>query len=204
MPGLGYTRARSGAKQGFTRAILCIQPSVLSAQIKMPLTTTRTSQAHVSDDVRAHIHSLFHESGWSRRAISNRLKYPLTTVRRIVKGGKQAMPRPSDTYAHSQFAPVEPADPTDPSKGSVRCIHCNTWTGTGRSLERKKAHLLRCPQYGEWRAAGNGEELQPTQSYAKRSSFVWQANSSPLSAGAGSYKKTGATGSSNSVQNQDE
>lgn len=98
------------------------------------------------------------------------------------------MPRPSDTYAHSQFAPVEPPD-SDPSKaGSVRCVHCKTWTGAGRSLERKKAHLLRCLQYGEWRAAGNGEELQPTQSYAKRSSVVWQ--SSP--------------GSTSSVQNPDE
>jgi hypothetical protein len=173
--------------------------TVLSAQIKMLLTTTRTPQAHVSNDVRAHIHSLFHESGWSRRAISRRLNYPLSTVRRILNGGKQAMPRPSDTYAHSQFEPVEPTDP-DPSKSSVRCIHCKIWTGAGRSLERKKAHLLRCPQYGEWRAAGNGEELQPTQSYAKRTSLTWQSNSSP---GAGSYQ-TGATGSNNTVQNQDE
>ena len=182
-----------------------IQPTVLSARIKMPLTTTRT-QAHVSNQVRAHIHSLFHESGLSRRAISLRLNYPNSTVRRILEGGKQAMPRPSDTYAHSQFAPVEPVDPTEANKSTVRCLHCKTWTGAGRSLERKKAHLLRCPQYAEWRAAGNGEELQPTQSYAKRSSFVWQPNSSPLSAGAGSYQKVDATTSSNNhfVQNQDE
>jgi hypothetical protein len=175
-----------------------------ASQITMHLTTTRTPRAHVSNDVRAHIHSVYHESGWSCRAISRRLKYPCTTVRRILKGGKQAMPRPADTYAHSQFTPVEPVDP-DPNKATVRCVHCNTWTGTGRSLERKKAHLLKCPQYGEWRAAGNGEELQPTQSYAKRTSFVWKSNSSPLSAGAGSYQPAATSGSiSNLVQNQDE
>jgi hypothetical protein len=113
------------------------------------------------------------------------------------------MPRPSDTYAHSQFEPVEPVDP-DQTNSSVRCVHCKTWTGAGRSLERKKAHLLRCPQYGEWRAAGNGEELQPTQSYAKRTSATWQS-SSP-GPGGGSYQ-TGATGNNNNlniVQNQDE
>jgi len=182
--------------------LLLIQPTALSVQIRMPLTTTRTPQAHVSNDVRAHIHSLFYETGWSGRAIAAHLRYPRSTVRRILKGGKQAMPRPSDTYAHSQFTPVEPVD-SDPNKSSVRCIHCKTWTGAGRSLDRKKAHLSRCPQYGEWRAAGNGEELQPTQSYAKRTSAVWQVSeSSSPGPGAGSYQ-TGATGTG-SVQNQDD
>lgn len=74
------------------------------------------------------------------------------------------MPRPSDTYTHSQFTAIE-SENTDPRKTTVRCNHCKSWTGNIRSLDRKKLHLTRCVPYCNWRAAGNGEELQPSQVY---------------------------------------
>jgi hypothetical protein len=37
-----------------------------------------------------------------------------------------------------------------------------------RSLDRKKTHLTNCEQYKAWRAAGNGQELQPPLVYKKR------------------------------------
>lgn len=77
------------------------------------------------------------------------------------------MPRPVDTYTHSQFTPTDP-DNIDPRSSSVRCNHCNTWTGNIRSLDRKKLHLTKCIPYSRWRAAGNGEELLPSNAYTKR------------------------------------
>lgn len=53
---------------------------------------------------------------------------------------------------------------------TVRCVHCRTWTGSAKTLSRKKDHLLRCPQYADWRAAGNGQELAPPNTYNKRDS----------------------------------
>ena len=77
------------------------------------------------------------------------------------------MPRPPDTYTHSQFISIDPEN----AKGQVetgRCIHCKTWTGNIRALSRKKEHLLKCGPYAEWRAAGNGQDLAPPNSYNKR------------------------------------
>lgn len=78
------------------------------------------------------------------------------------------MPRPTDTYTHSQFTPVEGGNSDNPRSASVRCKHCNDWTGNVRSLDRKKMHLQKCAPYAAWRAAGNGEELQPSLLYRKR------------------------------------
>ena len=77
------------------------------------------------------------------------------------------MPRQADTYTHSQFEPANRPD-IDPNSTLARCIHCRTWTGSARSLSRKKDHLTICAPYAQWRAAGNGEELQPNLTYSKR------------------------------------
>ena len=80
------------------------------------------------------------------------------------------MVRPVDTYAHSQFTPCDPSE-WNPKSSTVRCNHCKVWTGVDRSLDRKKWHLGRCAQYGEWRAAGNGQELAPSHFYRKSGRF---------------------------------
>ncbi|GAB7322508.1 hypothetical protein MBLNU13_g03438t1 [Cladosporium sp. NU13] len=51
------------------------------------------------------------------------------------------MPRPSDSYTHSQFSIAE--ENADPRKSTVRCNHCRSWTGNIRSLDRKKLHLTK-------------------------------------------------------------
>lgn len=76
------------------------------------------------------------------------------------------MGRPTDSYTHSQFSITD--ENADPRKSTVRCNHCKSWTGNIRSLDRKKMHLTKCIPYCDWRAAGNGEELQPSQVYSKR------------------------------------
>lgn len=83
---------------------------------------------------------------------------------RVIRLLYTRMPRPSDTYTHSQFTAIE-SENTDPRKTTVRCNHCKSWTGNIRSLDRKKLHLTKCVPYCNWRAAGNGEELQPSQVY---------------------------------------
>ena len=74
------------------------------------------------------------------------------------------MPRPPDVYTHSQFEPIE----SDNRGETVRCIHCHQWTGSVKTLNRKKEHLLKCTQYATWRAQGNGQELQPPNSYTPK------------------------------------
>jgi hypothetical protein len=37
-----------------------------------------------------------------------------------------------------------------------------------RCLDRKKTHLHKCVPYNLWRAAGNGEELQPSLTYGHK------------------------------------
>ncbi|KAF2633114.1 hypothetical protein BU25DRAFT_406368 [Macroventuria anomochaeta] len=71
------------------------------------------------------------------------------------------MPRPTDTYTHSQFEQIDSVN----LGGTVQCIHCRRWQGSARVLNRKKAHLQICPEYTAWRAAGNGQELAPPNSY---------------------------------------
>jgi hypothetical protein len=85
------------------------------------------------------------------------------------------MPRPTDTYTHSQFTPTDP-DNVDFRKSTVRCNHCKQWTGNIRSLDRKKMHLTKCIPYCDWRAAGNGEELLPSQIYDKRGRFSFDVD----------------------------
>jgi hypothetical protein len=79
------------------------------------------------------------------------------------------VPRCSDPYTQSQFTIIE--ENVDPRKTIVRCNHCKSWTGNTRSLERKKVHLKKCIPYCEWRAAGNGEELKPSQGNSKKGRF---------------------------------
>lgn len=74
------------------------------------------------------------------------------------------MPRPTDNYAHGQFEAIE----SHTLNETVRCIHCRAWTGSGKTLHRKKEHLLRCPQYLQWRAAGNGQDLAPPNKYERK------------------------------------
>lgn len=78
------------------------------------------------------------------------------------------MPRPADHYTHAQFVPVE----SDFQGETVCCAHCKIWTGSVKTLNRKKEHLLKCPAYAAWRAAGNGEDLAPPNKYSKRDSSV--------------------------------
>ncbi|KJX96474.1 hypothetical protein TI39_contig623g00009 [Zymoseptoria brevis] len=78
------------------------------------------------------------------------------------------MPRPPDHYTHAQFEPVE----SDHAGETVQCRHCRNWTGSIKTLNRKKAHLLTCTQYAQWRAAGNGQDLAPPNKYHKRDSSV--------------------------------
>lgn len=96
------------------------------------------------------------------------------------------MPRPPDLYTHSQFETVD----SDHQGETVQCIHCRNWTGSIKTLNRKKAHLLNCTQYAQWRAAGNGQDLAPPNKYNKRDSstlnawdrgeagYVWYTNNS--------------------------
>ncbi|PPJ58434.1 hypothetical protein CBER1_09284 [Cercospora berteroae] len=83
------------------------------------------------------------------------------------------MPRPPDNYTHAQFEPVE----SEHQGETVQCIHCRNWTGSVKTLNRKKAHLLNCTQYAQWRAAGNGQDLAPPNKYNKRDSDIagWHA-----------------------------
>ncbi|KXT01263.1 hypothetical protein AC578_3798 [Pseudocercospora eumusae] len=81
------------------------------------------------------------------------------------------MPRPPDNYTHSQFEPVE----SEHQGETVQCIHCRNWTGSIKTLNRKKAHLMNCPQYAQWRAAGNGQDLAPPNKYQKRDSTTLSA-----------------------------
>ncbi|KAK3631181.1 hypothetical protein LTR56_014885 [Elasticomyces elasticus] len=74
------------------------------------------------------------------------------------------MPRPPDTYSHSQFTVID----SDNKGETVQCNHCKHWTGNVKTLARKKEHLLKCPQYAAWRAAGNGQDLAPAAPYNKR------------------------------------
>ncbi|RGP68311.1 heme oxygenase [Fusarium longipes] len=71
------------------------------------------------------------------------------------------MPRPADTYTHDQFRPVDSANLGE----TVECFHCKRWQGSAKVLSRKKAHLQNCPEYAAWRAAGNGQELAPSNPY---------------------------------------
>ncbi|KAG8676088.1 hypothetical protein FPOAC2_02169 [Fusarium poae] len=71
------------------------------------------------------------------------------------------MPRPADTYTHDQFRPVDSANLGE----TVECLHCGRWQGSAKVLSRKKGHLQNCPEYAAWRAAGNGQELAPTNPY---------------------------------------
>ncbi|TKA39915.1 hypothetical protein B0A54_10266 [Friedmanniomyces endolithicus] len=76
------------------------------------------------------------------------------------------MPRPPDTYSHSQFSLID----SDNKGDTVQCNHCKTWTSNVKTLARKKDHLFKCPQYAAWRAAGNGQDLAPAAPYNKRDS----------------------------------
>ncbi|KAK3109756.1 hypothetical protein LTR53_016633, partial [Teratosphaeriaceae sp. CCFEE 6253] len=76
------------------------------------------------------------------------------------------MPRPPDTYAHSQFTIIE----TDNKGETVQCNHCKQWTGNTKMLARKREHLVKCPAYHSWRAEGHGEDLREPAPYAKRKS----------------------------------
>lgn len=76
------------------------------------------------------------------------------------------MPRPPDIYTHAQFEPVD----SEHAGETVQCVHCHNWTGSIKTLNRKKAHLLNCPQYAQWRAAGNGQDLAPPNKYSRRES----------------------------------
>lgn len=81
------------------------------------------------------------------------------------------MPRPPDNYTHSQFELIESEHQGD----TVQCVHCRNWTGSIKTLNRKKAHLLNCPQYAQWRDAGNGQDLAPPNKYQKRDSSTLNA-----------------------------
>ncbi|KAM3424773.1 hypothetical protein BST61_g6754 [Cercospora zeina] len=83
------------------------------------------------------------------------------------------MPRPPDNYTHAQFEHVE----SEHQGETVQCVHCRNWTGSVKTLNRKKAHLLNCPQYAAWRAAGNGQDLAPPNKYNKRDSDMAGWNS---------------------------
>lgn len=76
------------------------------------------------------------------------------------------MPRPTDHYTHAQFAPIE----SDFRGETVQCLHCKNWSGSVKTLSRKKEHLLKCPSYAAWRAAGHGQDLAPPNKYQKRDS----------------------------------
>ncbi|KAK4552923.1 hypothetical protein LTR86_010055 [Recurvomyces mirabilis] len=78
------------------------------------------------------------------------------------------MPRPPDTYTHSQFTPVD----ADTKGETVQCNHCKVWTGNIKTLNRKKDHLLKCQAYMTWRAQGNGQDIPPANTYNKRDSNV--------------------------------
>ncbi|GAB1738394.1 hypothetical protein NU219Hw_g3203t1 [Hortaea werneckii] len=80
------------------------------------------------------------------------------------------MPRPPDNYTHSQFTIIH----SDNKGETVQCNHCKNWTGNSKTLNRKKDHLTRCPQYAEWRAQGNGQDLAPANTYNKRDSLALQ------------------------------
>ncbi|KAF2859392.1 hypothetical protein K470DRAFT_258877 [Piedraia hortae CBS 480.64] len=101
------------------------------------------------------------------------------------------MPRPPDTYTHGQFMTVE----SDNKGETVQCKHCKNWTGNIKTLNRKKEHLLKCPQYLQWRSQGHGEELAPPNSYQKRDSDQMNADmySSPY---AGAYPDPSPAGPS--------
>ncbi|KAF7191124.1 putative transcription factor [Pseudocercospora fuligena] len=81
------------------------------------------------------------------------------------------MPRPPDNYTHAQFEPVE----SEHQGETVQCIHCRNWTGSIKTLNRKKTHLMNCPQYAQWRASGNGQDLAPPNKYQKRDSTTLSA-----------------------------
>lgn len=76
------------------------------------------------------------------------------------------MPRPPDTYTHAQFEPIE----SEFQGETVRCMHCKSWTGSTKTLNRKKDHLLKCAAYATWREAGHGQDLAPANKYNKRDS----------------------------------
>ncbi|TKA75085.1 hypothetical protein B0A55_05597 [Friedmanniomyces simplex] len=81
------------------------------------------------------------------------------------------MPRPPDTYSHSQANAVQFSLIDSDNKGeTVQCKHCKQWTGNVKTLARKKDHLLKCTHYLAWRAAGNGQDLAPAAPYNKRDS----------------------------------
>lgn len=82
------------------------------------------------------------------------------------------MPRPPDTYTHSQFELVQPGTTNE----TVRCIHCKRWTGGLKVLNRKKDHLSRCPQYIAWRSSGQGQDIPPPNAYNKRDAIVLDDN----------------------------
>lgn len=77
-----------------------------------------------------------------------------------------SMPRPPDNYTHAQFESVD----SEHAGETVQCLHCRNWTGSVKTLNRKKAHLLNCPQYAQWRAQGNGQDLAPPNKYSRRES----------------------------------
>ncbi|KAF2720889.1 heme oxygenase-like protein [Polychaeton citri CBS 116435] len=74
------------------------------------------------------------------------------------------MPRPADTYTHSQFESID----SEHNGETVRCVHCKQWTGSVKTLNRKKEHLLKCQAYARWRSDGHGQDLAPPNVYNKR------------------------------------
>lgn len=78
------------------------------------------------------------------------------------------MPRPPDTYTHGQFEPVDIDNPSE----SVVCKHCHTYTRNVKALNAKKEHLLKCPQYLTWRAAGNGQDVHASLKCPSRRAWL--------------------------------
>ena len=85
---------------------------------------------------------------WNKSRITSPRKSRVTVA---------SMPRPPDHYTHAQFEAVD----SDFLGETVRCVHCKLWTGSVKTLNRKKEHLLKCTAYAAWREAGNGQDLAP-------------------------------------------
>ncbi|KAK4540069.1 hypothetical protein LTR36_009810 [Oleoguttula mirabilis] len=94
------------------------------------------------------------------------------------------MPRPPDT---AKFTLVD----SDNKGETVQCNHCKNWTGNVKTLNRKKDHLLKCPQYKTWRAEGHGQDLAPANSYNKRESGAL-GEEDPYSSPYGGYPEPNA------------
>ncbi|KAK5134033.1 hypothetical protein LTR08_007038 [Meristemomyces frigidus] len=97
------------------------------------------------------------------------------------------MPRPPDTYTHSQFTVID----SDNKGETVQCNHCKNWTGNVKTLNRKKEHLLKCPQYIAWRGNGHGQDLAPHNSYNKRASDALGGDDGYSDSPYGGYEPSG-------------